>query len=170
MRTLVFALLIQLAGFTGCATTPAVPVAPTNVPATPEALGKKLMSAATAADFKAITALYPTEALMRSVMNCKDPKWIPMVIKAMHTKKDQFIAALKGPLVGFSLRYVSAKKLAEKTFAAGETNKGCTYRVPVRMQQHAWTFQLKKGEKSRNNTGEVVLWYLKDRGWFLVKF
>ena len=175
MRTLVFALVIQIAALTGCATGPsttgpALPEASKAAIGSPDAVGKALLAAASANDFKAMTALYPSEALLRASMACQDPNWIPMVVKVMHTKKDQFINALKTALVGFSLTWVSSKKLAAKTFNAGDENKGCKYLVPVKMEQHAWTFELKKGEKARNNTGEVVLWYFEKYGWFLVKF
>ncbi len=138
--------------------------------ASPDEMGKAMYPAITAGDYERVRGLYPTEELLASVMTCKNPKMVPMVMYTVRTKRQQVIHSFKSAFKGVKFTWVGSKRLAQKIVKKGGEYKDCIFKVPVRFEQHVWSFTAQQGKTTTPKTGKVLVWRIGNKGWFLMRY
>lgn len=133
--------------------------------ATAADVGPAFVAAVNAADAAAITAVYPSDELLKSSIECESSKLFERVAKS----RAGMVKELNSDLKGLKLAWVGQEERDSKSLAAGEEIDGCKALVDVTMMRAKWKFTVtKEGETEEEGEG-VELIKLGDAGWFLAR-
>ena len=161
MRKFVYLSLVCLMSVTACGKGGG------GAASSPADLGKAFVEAANKADEAGIKALFPSDEVLKSAMECSDTKIFERVAKSREGLAKDLLS--EPELKGATLAFVSAEDRKSQKFAKGEEKEGCKYKTDVEILKQKWKFTITKDGKTEEE-GEGVRVGKIDGKWYLISF
>jgi hypothetical protein len=137
----------------------------------PEAVAKALVKAVDKGSSKAVTGLFPTESVIKSVFDCPDKAHYKDLMEEINEERDEAGEEIKkmneGRPKGIKLKFKSFEAGKSETMKAGEEEGGCTLKSDITIMKGKVTVEVSQDGETDSNTERVEIGNLNGK-YYLV--